>query len=354
MRRHPERCGTGAGLASAGRSLLNRWAATCARNPSRPREASVGPCLMIGRTTTKCNVLFYRLFAGRGPAPPRGFHAHPDRPGGLPHSGQQGYAKLLKLAAGDVGPTAGVIDLQIGFPMVHGPQHVTAALAQQREIEVRVAIARIDAEGGLVAELGFGQVAALVVEVAQIEIRQRVVGIGLQCASVVVLGFFELAQAVTDSAQVDQRAGGLRVELDGPQIGLHSLFDGRAGFFQKQAFLKPDFGIALTRRRGRPGWQGLHTGRGGGGGRGGRDCTLANSDISKSKRICPVRASIFWPATRTAILRPSEKILSSVSGSRTSESRCFNDWRARPILRRGMRRARNSAIVRRAIRSRKE
>jgi hypothetical protein len=41
---------------------------------------------------------------------------------------------------------------------------------------VRVAIARIDAEGGLVAELGFGQVAALVVEVAQIEMRQRLAG----------------------------------------------------------------------------------------------------------------------------------------------------------------------------------
>jgi hypothetical protein len=36
--------------------------------------------------------------------------------------------------------------------------------------------------------------------------------------------------------RVDQRAGGLRVEFDGLQIGLHRLFDGRAGFFQKKPF----------------------------------------------------------------------------------------------------------------------
>src|ERR1035438_602121 len=87
--------------------------------------------------------------------------ARPERPlqaGGLPHLGEQGYAELIELAAGDIGPTAGAIDLQVGLPVVDGPQHVAAALAQQGEIEVRVAIARIDAEGGLVAELGFGQV----------------------------------------------------------------------------------------------------------------------------------------------------------------------------------------------------
>ena len=59
--------------------------------------------------------------------------------------------------------------------MMDRAQHVAAPLAEQSQVEVRIAIARIDAQGGLVAVLGLGQIAALVVEVAQIEMRQRIV-----------------------------------------------------------------------------------------------------------------------------------------------------------------------------------
>jgi len=53
----------------------------------------------------------------------------PDSQDWLPHLPDDGLAEAFELAAGDVGPLAGVVELQVGFPVVDGFERIAETLA---------------------------------------------------------------------------------------------------------------------------------------------------------------------------------------------------------------------------------
>ena len=105
---------------------------------------------------------------------------------------------------------------------------------------------------------------------------------------VVLLGFGEFALAVVNGAQVDQRAGGSGIQFQHLLVRLDGLLHGRAGLFQFQPLLKPGLGFAraVGRAACAPG----------------KLLMPPSSAASKSNRIWPLMASIFCPATCTAML----------------------------------------------------
>ena len=90
---------------------------------------------------------------------------------------QHRVAQALQLPAGDLRPLSGVVQFQVGLPMVDCLQGIALPFAQERQVEVRVGVMRIQREGAAVEVEGFRVPSLFVVEVAQIErasCRERV------------------------------------------------------------------------------------------------------------------------------------------------------------------------------------
>src|ERR1035441_10625202 len=115
---------------------------------------------------------------------------------------QNRLPQTLQLAAGDLGPLSGMIQLQVGLPMVDGLHGLALAFAQQRQVEVRVGVLRVQIQRAPVEIDSFRKASLLVVQVAQVELRQRIFGIRLDGRQVVFLGLLELVQTVVDRAQI--------------------------------------------------------------------------------------------------------------------------------------------------------
>src|ERR1017187_7257532 len=119
---------------------------------------------------------------------------------------QNRLPQAFQLAAGDLGPLSGMIQLQVGLPMVDGLHGLALAFAQQRQVEVRVGVLRIQLQRAPVEVDGFRKASLLVVQVAQVELRQGIFGIRLDGRQVVLLGLLEFVQTIVNRAQVDRKS----------------------------------------------------------------------------------------------------------------------------------------------------
>jgi hypothetical protein len=72
----------------------------------------------------------------------------------------------LQLTAGDVGPLSGAVQLQVGLPMMHRLHGVALPFAQQRQVEMRIGVMRIQRQCAPVEFEGLGKASLLVVKVA--------------------------------------------------------------------------------------------------------------------------------------------------------------------------------------------
>ena len=181
--------------------------------------------------------------------------------------------------------------------MVHGLQGIAHPFAKQRQVEMCVGVMRVELQRPPVMLPRLRQAALFVVEIAEIELGEGIAGVRLDGFAVVSLGVGELALAIVDGAQVDQGARGARDSAPVPS-GTPRSPPPRA----RRSLPVP--GPFETRLRiPASGWRCACAP--------GRSCTPPSSAASKSNRIWPVRASIFCPATCTAIFRPSETMRSS-------------------------------------------
>src|ERR1035441_3117230 len=114
-----------------------------ARNANTIRFNSMAPSIQDSRATR----------AGQARRPARRPVLHQNR---LPQA--------FQLAAGDLGPLPGMIQLQVGLPMVDGLHGLALAFAQQRQVEVRVGVLRIQIQRAPVEIDGFRKASLLVVQ----------------------------------------------------------------------------------------------------------------------------------------------------------------------------------------------
>src|ERR1043165_382580 len=87
---------------------------------------------------------------------------------------QHGLAQPLQLPSRYFRPLSGAIQLQVELPMMDGFQRIADALAQERQVEVRIPILRVKRQGAAIVLEGLLQVALLVIEITQIELGERI------------------------------------------------------------------------------------------------------------------------------------------------------------------------------------
>src|SRR5205807_337876 len=106
----------------------------------------------------------------------------------LPRLDYRRLPQPLELPPRDFRPLAGVVELQVTLPVVDCLERLSGALAEERQIEMRVRIPRIQVQRLAVMVERFDDAALLVVEVAEVELCQWVGRVRRNRVPIIALG----------------------------------------------------------------------------------------------------------------------------------------------------------------------
>ena len=123
---------------------------------------------------------------------------------------------------------------------------VAQALIKQRQIIVRIGVARVQSQRFVIVFERVRRIVLLVVQIAEIEMRQRVARIDCERFFVMLLRIAPGMTIKENCSQIDQRPRRMRIQFRGLLIRGDDFLKRRAGLLQIEALLKPAIGLQFV------------------------------------------------------------------------------------------------------------